>query len=288
MATSPLSAHSHDRERLAPLGLILGLALGVLLTLAILFDPQVFMARIRANGHGAVTLYFMKALLASTNSNHLRLLLVRREIQAGHYHQALLILEPLITTPAARQYRPTIRWLTYSDLLATTFSYPTNSPERRNGIRKLRLMIPALRTEVHGAELSKLALGAINLHDGLIAIPIFKGLAIRHPRRRALYYGFAAQAALSLNANKEAATLYFTAETDAHSFAHRRYYFEQAIRALEERNEMRRAVKDANTHLGTLVTDRNVLRFLIILARQANEPNIAAHYARLLTRLQKQ
>lgn len=285
MATLPSSAHTPERERLAPLGLVLGLAAGVLLALTILFDPQAFMARVRASGHGAVTLYFMQALLASTNNDHLRLLLTRREIDAGHYSQALRTLKPLIKVPSTRLYRQAVRWLTYSDLLAVTFAHPAGSPARRAGERRLRLMTPALRTEVHGLRLEKLARDAISLHDGTTAISIYKQLAAQHIHGRALYYGLAARAAVGLQRAREAATLYFGAQAFARSPAHQRYYFEHGLEALERHNEMRHAVRAARAYLGRLGTNKSVLRFLVRLAQRANEPRVAAHYARELTQI---
>ncbi len=285
MATFPSFVHTPERERLAPLGLVLGLAAGVLLTLAILFDPQAFMARVRASGHGAVTLYFMQALLASTNNNDLRLLLTRREIDAGHYSQALRTLKPLIKVPSTRLYRQAVRWLTYSDLLAVTFSHPAGSPARRAGEHQLRLMTPALRTEVHGLRLEKLARDAINLHDGTTAIAIYEQLAAQHISGRARYYGLAARAAIGLQRDREAATLYFGAQAFARSPARQRYYFEHALEALERHNEMHRAVRAARANLGALWDNTSVLRFLVVLAERANEPGVAAHYARELTQI---
>lgn len=285
MAISRSPVHTLERERLAPPGLVLGLAAGVLLTLTILFDPQAFMARVRAGGHGAVTLYFMRALLASTNNNHLRLLLTRREIDAGHYSQALRTLKPLIKAPSTRLYRQAVRWLTYSDLLAVTFSHPADSLARRAGEHQLRLMTPALRSDVHGLQLEKLAHDAISLHDGATAISIYKQLAAQHIRGRALYYGLAARAALGLQRDREAATLYFGAQAFARSPTRQRYYFERALTALERRNEMRLAVRRARAYLGRLGADPSVLRFLVVLAQRANEPAVAAHYARELTQI---
>lgn len=285
MAISRSSVHTPERERLAPAGLVLGLAAGVLLTLAILFDPQAFMARVRASGHGAVTLYFMRALLASTDNDHLRLLLTRREIEAGHYGQALRTLKPLIAGPGTRLYRTTVRWLTYSDLFAVTFAHPAGSAARRAGEQQLRLMIPALRTEVTGPRLEKLAYDAISLHDGLIAIAIYEQLAAQHSRGRAVYYGLAARAAEGLQRDREAAAFYFRAQTFARAPTHQRYYFERAIVALERHNEMRQAVRAARDHLGGLAADPDILRFLVRLARRADEPAVAAHYARELTQI---
>ncbi|MHB1566878.1 MAG: hypothetical protein ACYCXG_09220 [Acidiferrobacter sp.] len=285
MATLPSSVHAPERERLAPPGLVLGLAAGVLLTLAILFDPQAFMARVRASGHGAVTLYFMQALLASTDNNHLRLLLTRREIEAGHYSQALRTLKPLIKVPSTRLYRQAVRWLTYSDLLAVTFAHPAGSPARRAGEHQLRLMIPTLRAQVHGLQLEKLARDAISLHDGTTAIAIYEQLAAQHIHGRAVYYGLAARAAVGLQRDREAATLYFGAQAFARAPAHQRYYFEHALEALERHNEMHRAVRAARAHLGGLGADASVLRFLVALARRADEPRVAAHYARELTQI---
>ncbi len=287
MAISQSPVHTFERERLAPPGLVLGLAAGVLLTLTILFDPQAFMTRVRASGHSAVTLYFMRALLASTNNNHLRLLLTRREIDAGHYSQALRTLKPLIKSPNTRLYRQAVRWLTYSDLLAATFAHPANSLARRAGEHQLRLMTSALQTDVHGLQLEKLAHDTMSRHEGAIAISIYKQLAAQHIHGRALYYGLAARAALGLQRDREAATLYFGAQAFAHSQTRQRYYFIHAVEALERRNEMRLAVRRARAYLGRLGADANVLRFLVALARRADEPNVAAHYARELTQIHR-
>lgn len=282
MAASPLPVHTPERERLAPPGLILGLAFGILLTLGILFDPRAFMQRIRSGGHSEVTLYFLKALLATTNDNEIRILLTRREIRAGHYQAALRTLEPLIEGRTAPAYRQTVRWLTYNDLLAVTFTHPAQSEARRAGERQLRLMIPALQADLHGARLSELAANANTIHDGAAAVGIYRELAARHATRRALYYRLAADAALGMGHGRAAARLYFRAQSYALSVSERQKDFERGLHALEQANDSKGAILAATIHVGRLDRDRAVLRFLVSLARRANEPTLAAHYARLL------
>ena len=285
MTVSPSPATNVRRERLAPPMLTAGLALGIIVTLALLFDPQSFLQRIKNSHMASVDIYFVKAIADGSHSMGLRLLLAKREIETGHYDSALGVLKPMLAAMAPASYKNRALWLYYSDLLAVTYTYPHGSSRRMQNERTLKLLISELRPYAHGTALRGLAHEAVVLHEGPAAISIYKDLATQNARQRAMFYRLAGAAALGLGHPREAAQLYFAAEHSAHRVSRQIANFLTALRILQSHGEITFAVHEARRNLGYLGADQAVLRYLIALARAANEPEVAAYYAKLLVRI---
>lgn len=285
MATSPLSAPNLTRERLAPPALVIGLALGILLTLALLFNPESFLARIKHSHMPAIDFYFVSAVAHGSHDTGLHLLLAKREIETGHYKTALAAIKTMLKAPASSSFEDRARWLYYSDLLATTYTYRPGSAVRLQNERHLKLLISQLQSHAHGNDLAGLAREAIALREGRAAIAIYKDLAAQNPRERPEFFALAGAAALGLGHPRESAQLYFAAQDAALLPAEQSHYFLTALHILQSHHNVVLAVYEAGRHLGHLGHNPYVLRQLITLSQAANEPQVAAHYATLLVQI---
>ncbi|MHB1607256.1 MAG: hypothetical protein ACYCXX_01230 [Acidiferrobacter thiooxydans] len=282
MVASRFAAPDIARERLAPPALVAGLALGIVLTLVLLFNPASFLRRIQHSHAPAVDLYFVKAAARHTHSNAVMLLLARREIDAGHDLAALRVLAPLMPHAAGHAYRQRLRWLTYRDLLAMNYRYPKGSAQRARNEHALRLLIGPLRHGAGQQTLRALAQEAVAIHDEGTAIAIYRGLA-RHDRvHRAALYALAASAADDLDHPREAARLDFAAQRYAATQSAEARYFLAALQVLQSHNDVALAVAEGGRHLAHLGRDPAILRRMIALSRAANLPHVAARYARRL------
>jgi hypothetical protein len=282
MVTSRFAAPDIARERLAPPVLVVGLALGIVLTLVLLFNPASFLRRIQHSHAPAVDLYFVKAAARDAHGSAIMLLLARREIEAGHDLAALRVLAPLMPKAAGGVYQQRLRWLTYRDLLGVNYRYPKGSAQRMRNEHTLRLLISQLRRGAGPRALRALAREAIAIHDGATAVTIYRGLA-RHDRaRRAALYALAAGAADGLDHPREAARLDFAAQRYASTRSAETRYFLAALQVLQGHDEVLMAVAEGGRHLAGLGRNPAILRRMITLARAANEPKVAARYARRL------
>ncbi|MHB8254658.1 MAG: hypothetical protein ACYDEV_13400 [Acidiferrobacter sp.] len=282
MTTLPSPAPNLVRERLAPPALVIGLALGIILTLALLFNPQAVLRRITDSHTPSIDLYFVKVAAYGSHKISWQLLLAKQDVETGHYQAALQTLKPLLVASLASSYRDRARWLYFSDLLAVTYSYPQGDLQRTRNEHALRLLIPQLRTNAKGAALNRLAHEAVVLHEEHAAIAIYKDLAAQSSRRRALFYALAGAAALGLGHAREAARLYFAAQTSATTIQEKRQNFLTGLRILQGDNQVVFALREAERHIGNLGRDPLVLRYIIALARAADKPRIAAYYAQML------
>ncbi|WP_298138255.1 hypothetical protein [Acidiferrobacter sp.] len=282
MVTSRSAVPETARERLAPPSLVVGLALGIVLTLVLLFNPASILRRIARSHAPAVDLYFAKAAAHHTHSDAMMLLLAREEVATGHDFAALRALAPLMKRNVSPAYRKHLLWLYYRDLLAMNARYPRGSAERERNEAALRRLIAKLRRKAGEQTLFALAREAIAIHDTRAAIAIYLGLA-RHDRtHRAPFYALAASATSGLHRPREAARFEFMAQRYAPTRAAEARYFLAALRILQSHDLVAAAVAEGGRHLGDLAKDRAILRRMIVLARAANEPRVAARYARRL------
>ncbi len=282
MAISRSTAPDVVRERLAPPALIVGLALGIVLALALLFDPRSFLQRIRHSHAASVDLYFVQELARIIHTRGVTLLLARREIETGHNVAALRLLAPMLATTTKPGFQEQVRWLYYRNLLAVNDRSPQGSPARARNEHALRLLISQLRAGANEHALYRLAHEATLVHDEGTAIRIYRDLARRNGAHRSKLYALAAAAADGLHHPREAARLDFAAQASASTRAAATRYFLAALRVLQSHNQPLLALREGGRHLGLLADEAAVLRRLVILALAADKPKIAAHYARRL------
>ena len=285
MATLRSSAPDIVRERFAPPALIAGLALGIVLALALLFDPRSFLQRIRHSHAASVDLYFVKALAHITRDRSVMLLLARREVETGHNIAALRLLASMLAATPSLGFQERVRWLYYRDLLAINYRTPQGTPARARNEHALRLLIGQLRAGANERALYGLAQEATLVHDEGAAMSIYQGLAHRNHAQRSKLYALAATAAEGLHHPREAARLYFLAQTYASTRKAATRDFLAALQVLQSHNEPLLALREGGRHLGRLADDPAILRRLIVLARAADKPKIAAAYARRLLRM---
>ena len=279
MVASRFAAPDIARERLAPPALVIGLALGIVLTLVLLFNPAAFLRRIQHSHTPSVDLYFVKAAARHTHNDVLMLLLARQEIAAGHDFAALRVLARLMPRAANATYQQRLRWLIYRDLMGVNDRYPKGSAVRAQNERALRLLIGQLRKGAGEQALRALAKEAVAIHDEGTAIAIYQGLA-RHDRaHRAALYALAAHAADGLDHPREAARLDFAAQHYAATRPAQIRYFLAALQVLQSHNDVAIAVAEGGRHITSLDRDPAILRRMVALARAADEPQVASRYA---------
>nr|MCH9742055.1 hypothetical protein [Pseudomonadota bacterium] len=92
----------------------------------------------------------------------------------------------------------------------------------------------------------------------------------------------AAKQALGLGYYQQSAMLYFQIQAIANTLDQQKSAFMQAIAILVAGGFHQEALTAIDAHVGNLLTDEDVLRYLIKVAQAAGQPKRASLYARLL------
>lgn len=282
MAGSQSTAADTVRERLAPPALVVGLALGIVLALVLLFNPRSFLRAIKHSHASSVDLYFVKAVAQRDHDDAVMLLLARRETETGHNMAAIRILASMLAARPRLSLQERVRWLYYQDLLAVNYRYRQGSLDRERNEQALRSLIGQLRPGADRHALRGLAREALAVHDDGVAVAIYRDLAHRDGAHRSTLYALAATATLGLHHPREAARLYFSAQAYAPTPAAATRYFLAALAVLQSHDQVALALREGRRHLAGLAYEPTALRRLIALARAADEPYVAAYYARRL------
>ncbi len=282
MATSRFIAPNIGRERLAPPALVVGLALGIVLTLALLFNPASFLQRIQHSHAPAVDLYFVKAAARDARGDAIMLLLARREIEANHDLTALRVLAPLMPRAARRTSGQRLRPLDYGDRPGVRYAYLQGSTWHASQQHALRVLVSQLRKGAEGRVRHEPVAEAAVADDLGAARGVRGGLAREDRARWAGIYALVANAAEGLDHPRDAARFDFAAERYASTRAAKTRYFLAALQVLQRHNDVAMAVAEGRRHLAGLAREPIVLRRMIVLARAANEPQTASRYAKRL------
>lgn len=286
---SSSTAPHAERPVLAPGWLIVLLAAMVCVALWLLYPRQDLERRLAETTESALSLNYVDNLLRSDPHNpQLRLLLAQRQMANGDAANARATLQPALDSTDAQIHRDAL-WVLW-DLTYTEFQRtPEKDEARRTSLKEtLRQQLHALSRETWPVgQQRRLAALAAQFNEPSLGIALNSKLAAeqRTPRETAQFYEQAARQALAVSDYTSCSEFYLLARKATTDRQDAKRLYLAAVRALQSGNQPLAALELAESELGALADDRDILFFLTELARAAGRPDIAERYVRRLLQL---
>ncbi|MCI4410874.1 MAG: hypothetical protein JHC38_04285 [Thiotrichales bacterium] len=145
-----------------------------------------------------------------------------------------------------------------------------------------RLLLFAFEPGWQADTLEAMLTQALALHEQEIAQRIIPIWLNAQPTNPTVFLEKEAKQALGLGYYQQSAMLYFQIQAISHDQNQQKSAFMQAIAILVAGGFHQEALTAIDAHVGNLLTDEDVLRYLIKVAQAAGQPKRASLYARLL------
>ncbi len=277
-----------ERARLLSPWALLGMALGTVLVLALIFPKQTLVAQISSQQQGnSLTVSYLKNLLRTDPDNReLEYQLARQKMLLGELDEAGLILARLRRQGDNPELRRRAEVLDMNLRVLQARAYAADPRKREEARAALRQAMEKMAAEGWDeGTLQELAVQAAQLRESDIAGQLYRRLAEQGKTVSPRWFAEAARLALGDGNYALAAELYFAAQRRAPSRSLRREYFLAGLKTLQSGNLLRQAMAAADKHLGDLADDPETLYFLANLARSANDLPRAEDYVKRLLRL---
>lgn len=282
----PAQRTEAPRTRLTSPWTLLGIALAVGITLVLIFPGRGLLSQSAKTQPDAVSLTYLSNLARKEPSNpELRFTLAQKQTELGKIAEARAALEPLYNSPdpAVRQRA---RLMDFKLQMQQMQAMPVGSKERSRETERLRQELVAMsQYEWNIAGLLDLAHLATQLEARKLHADIYLRIARSDHKVARRWIDDAARAVLADGEYQTAAEIYFTAQGRAESREDQRHYFISGLKAYQAGNMMKEAMAAADQHVGALASDDETLRYLIRLARMANDMQRAQVYAKRLMRM---
>ena len=291
MASNEYRSPAHPeppRQRLTSPWTLLGVALAVGVTLVLIFPGRGLLTQSSRQKPDEVSMSYLSNLVRNEPDNpELRFTLAQKQTELGRIADARAALEPLYNSPnpAVRQRA---RMTDFKLQMQQMQAQPPNSKERERDTERLRQELVAMsQYEWNAAGLLDLAAMATQLGARKLRAELYLRIARTDNKLGRQWTDEAARSVLADGEYLTAAEIYFNAQQRAESRDDQRYYFIAALKAYQAGNLMKDVMAAADQHLGSLADDDETLRYLIGLARMANDMPRAERYAKKLLRMSR-
>ena len=278
------------RQRLtSPLQLV-GIAIVIAVTLILIFPGRGVLTNRTATQQqpDAVAISYLRGMVRQEPKNpELRFTLAQKHTEIGQIAEARAALEPLYNSPdpAVRQRA---RLLDFRLQMEQMQAMKPRSQEREREIERLRQELAAMaQYEWNVAGLLDLAKFAGQLEARKLRAELYLRIARTETVSRQ-WLDEAAGTVLADSEYETAAQIYFTAQARAQSLEDQRHYFTSGVKALQAGNMLREAMAAAERNMGPLASDDETLKFVIKLARMANDMPRAQRYTKRLMRMSQE
>ena len=262
------------------------MAVAVGVTLVLIFPGRGLLTASSQQRPDELTLSYLNTLARTEPHNaDVRFTLAEKQAEIGKLAEARAALEPLYNSP-----EPAVRQrarLMDAKLQARQLqALAPGSPERDKVGEALRQELVAMtQYDWDAPALRELANLAAKLGIPKLRAELVLRLVRTDPRFGRQWIDQAARGVLADAEYGAAAEIYFAAQARADALADKRYYFVSALNALQAGNKMGEIMAAADAHIGVLAEDNETLRYLVRLARSANDMPRAQRYAKKLLRM---
>jgi hypothetical protein len=212
--------------------------------------------------------------------------LAMQYLELGRWESALAIAERLAKSATDDHTRQQAILVEVTALERISYSIEADDPRRADAVAHLADVLEKTEGYQWNVEvLRSLAEKARAAGAEQLMLRFYRQLALDDTANSARWYAELGHGELSRQAYEAAASAYFSAYEAARDLQGKRDYFIRALKVLESANEVKRACSEAERRLGNLAMDRQTVRYLLDLARQAGRTDLAARYARTLLEL---
>ncbi|MEW9900735.1 tetratricopeptide repeat protein [Chitinivorax sp. PXF-14] len=275
------------RERLFPWWSMLLFAVMVSLTLLLFFPQKWLMSQVQQTRPGdRVSLEYLANLVKfNPSDNALQLALVRQYLASGDWGNARVALRSVDAGDDGK-LRTERDALYYRTLMLEYQELKPDDPRRAQLLQTLS--VAAGNSPAGGGSVDSLvwlARQAEAIGQPALAGQLYDQLARTDSARQLNWLEAGARVALANGDYDGAARRYFAARAQVRSLPLQRHYFLAGLRTLQSGNQLDAALAIAQKDLGALGDDPDTLKYLIALARSANQLDLAAQFARRLLQM---
>ncbi len=275
------------RQRLTSPWTLLGVAAVVGVTLVLIFPGRGLLTQKTVERHAdqVSTSYLNTLAKQEPQTPELRFTLAEKEAELGKIAEARAALEPLYNSPDPG-IRQRARVTDFKLQMQQMYAFQPGSGDRQRANEKLRQELVAMsQYEWDEAGLLDLAKLAEQVGDRKLRAEIYLRIAKNDPRDARKWLDQSTAITLADGGYRAAAETYFSAMDSAPSREDKRYYFMEGVKAYQAGNMIREALAAADRHIDGLADEDEILRFMIRLARMANDMPRAQAYAKKLMRM---
>ncbi|MGS0743490.1 tetratricopeptide repeat protein [Glaciimonas sp. GG7] len=254
--------------------------------LGLMFPHERLVERLKHAQANALSVAYLEVWLRIRHDDlELTGVLARQYISAGRLSEA----DPLV----ARLLAATDPLLHGNALLLAieineqrAYALPPEDPLRTALLEKVSALLSQTQTQLNAWDIPTLLTlatksRALNLSE--LSATFYRRLAKKDPAHAVAWQALAGELSLENSHYHAAALAAFAAQTAATSLADQRRYFLLGLQALQAGNLLQLAMTEAQERAGPfLENDAQTLRFLTLLARSANRPDLAEKYAKHL------
>ncbi|HYC46732.1 MAG TPA: tetratricopeptide repeat protein [Burkholderiales bacterium] len=294
---SPAQRAEPPRQRLTSPWTLVGITVAVVITLVLIFPGRGILTSETQVGARSRTVHAPAAagdpvlaqLQAQTRKEPTnpqpRFALAQKHVELGSIKDARAALEPLYNSPdpAVRQRA---RLEDFKLQIQEMYAIQPGTPQRARETERLRQELAAMaQYQWDSAGLRELTDLAAKVEARKLRASLFLRIVKSDESLVRAQVDEAGKQVLSDGEYLTAAELYFAAQQRAASLDDRRHYFRQAIASYHAGNMTREALLAADAHMGALANDDQTLKYMIKLARAANDMKRAQLYAKRLLRM---
>jgi thioredoxin-like negative regulator of GroEL len=260
--------------------------------LILLFPERLFVnALIQDSQPSDVTINYLKNQIKKEPNNiALKLSLARQQMLMGRINEAKEIILPYLTRTPRTDFEWKALWLDYELTRIETYQLKETDPARLSREDELKKLIHLLMTSPNlGAEEeANLAEQALALDLPMEANQLYDRAISRKIKKPAAFFAKAATVALFTKKYQDAARFYLQAMQQSKRLKSKRRYYMKAIQSLIESGDSKKAMQLALVSIDGLKDDETTLLFLVELAFQAGEGQVAENYVNQLLHIKYQ
>ncbi|WP_128356045.1 tetratricopeptide repeat protein [Pollutimonas thiosulfatoxidans] len=277
-----------QRVHLCPVWLTALLGAGITLALAASFPTEESLSRrVAASPPSALSVAYLEGLLRVRPDTPMYLnALAVQHLKLGQWDAAFQIADRLQGMGGDEDARRQALLLQAVASEQWAYGYAQTDPRRAEALKHVRLALEKAIEYTWDVEtLASLAEKARDVGAYQIVERLYGKLAEADTAHAQEWHEKLAQAALARNGEIEAAKAYIAAYHASTTLDGQRHFFLSALHTLVAANAVDQACELGHANLGELQADRATLRYMLVLARQADRRDLIAYYARALLRV---
>jgi len=231
--------------------------------------------------------YINNLIILYPKDQNLRLLLAQQDIAFGNIKRAFKVIEPYLKSSPKTILEWKAKYLSYQIVYSLVFSTPKGDPVRKEGVKKMREILPVLAKGPFTIEqLKQLARDAVGVNRLDTALDIFARIFKEQPGQPVEVYAEVGGIALSAGKYKMSAQYYFDAQKASRNLVSKKKYFMLAMRSYQAGDILDFGLQQVKKHIVGLQNDKEVLEMLARLALEANKTKQAQLFVQQLIKIQ--
>jgi hypothetical protein len=274
-----------QRVQLCPVWLTALLGVGITLALAASFPTEESLSRrVATSPPSALSVAYLEGLLRMRPDTPMYLnALAVQHLKLGQWDAAFQLADRLQGMEGDEDARRQALLLQAVASEQWAYGYAPTDPRRAEALEHVKSILEkAMEYAVDVETLASLAEKATEVGAYQIVERLYGKLAEADTVHAQRWHEKLAEAALSRNGEIEAAKAYMSAYRASKTLDGQRHFFLSALHTLVSANAVDQACELGHANLGALRADKATLRYMLVLARQADRSDLIVFYARAL------